>query len=58
MKLEFFKQIFEEYSSIELCENPSSGGRVVSLGHLDLTKLIVAFGHFTKAPKTESKQFV
>ena len=58
MKLEFFQQIFEKYCSIEFYENPSSFSRGVSRRLLDLTKLIVAFGHFTNAPKTESKVFI
>jgi len=32
MKLEFFRQIFEKYSSIKFHENPFSGIRVVPCG--------------------------
>jgi hypothetical protein len=34
-KLEFSRQIFENYSSIKFHENPSLGGRVVSCGRTD-----------------------
>jgi hypothetical protein len=29
MKLEFSQQVFESFSNIEFCENPSSGSRDV-----------------------------
>ena len=35
MKLEFSRQIFEEYSHIEFHENPSRGSRNVQWGHTD-----------------------
>jgi len=35
MKLEFFRQIFEKFSNIELNENPYSGSRVVPCGRTD-----------------------
>jgi len=50
MKLEFSLQIFERYSNIKFHENPSSGNRVVLSGQTDITKLIVAFRNFAKAP--------
>ena len=57
MKLEHFRQIFEEYSNIKFHENPSGGSRVVSRGRTngrtDMAKLvvIVTFHNFSKAPK-------
>jgi hypothetical protein len=51
MKLEFSRQIFEEYSDIKFQENPSSGRRVVPCGETDMTKVIVAFHNYAKAPK-------
>jgi len=35
MKLELSRQIFEKYSYIKFCENPSSGSRVVPSGQAD-----------------------
>jgi hypothetical protein len=56
MKLEFSLQIFEKYLHVKLHENPSKGSRVAPCGrkdgHTDVTKLIVAFRNFVKAPKT------
>jgi len=51
MKLQFSRQIFEEYSNIKFHENPSSGSRVVpcrrtnrqTVGYTNMTKLIVTF---------------
>jgi len=55
MKLEHFRQIFEEYSNIKFHENPSSGSRVVprrrTNGRTDMAKLVVTFRNFSKAPK-------
>jgi len=55
MKLEFSGQIFEKYSNIKFHENLSIGSRVVPRGHsdrrTDMTKLVVAFRNFVKAPK-------
>jgi hypothetical protein len=57
MKLEFSLQIFEKSSNIQFLENPSIGSRVVPCeqkdGRTDMTKLIVAFRNFAKAPKEE-----
>jgi hypothetical protein len=54
MKREFSRQIFEKYSNIKLREIPSSVSRVVPFiqvdGRIDMTKLIVAFRNFAKAP--------
>jgi len=50
MKLVFSRQIFEIYSNIKFHENSSSGSRVVLFGQTDMTKLIVAFRNFAKAP--------
>ena len=51
MKLEFSRQIFEDYSDIKFHEIPSSGRRVVPCGETDVTKVIVAFHNNAKAPK-------
>ena len=54
MKLEFSRKILEKYSNIKFNENPSSGSGVAPRGkngQTDMTKLIVAFRNFTKAPK-------
>jgi hypothetical protein len=65
MKLELFRQIFEQYTNITFHENPSGGSRVVPCGRTDrqteggtdgqretdMTKLIVAFRNFAKARK-------
>jgi hypothetical protein len=53
-KLEFSGQIFEKYSNIKF-HNPSSGSRVIPRGwtdgQTDMTKPIVNFRNFAKAPK-------
>jgi hypothetical protein len=49
-KTSFFSALFR-YSNIILNENPYSGGRVVPCGQKDMTKVIVAFRNFAKAPK-------
>ena len=54
MKLEFSRQIFEEYSDIKFYENPSSGRRVIACGETDMTKVTVVFHNYAKAPKTYS----
>jgi len=55
MKLELIQQIFEKYSNIKFHEDSSRGNRIVPCGETDgrtdMTKLMVAFGNFTKAPK-------
>jgi hypothetical protein len=65
MKLEFSGYSFENCSNIKFHENPFSGSRVVPCGRTDgqtdrrnidrptdMTKLIVTFRNFAKAPKT------
>jgi len=60
MKLDFSRHIFEKYSNVKYYENPSSGSRVVPCGQMDeridgqtdMTKPIVAFRNFAKAPET------
>jgi hypothetical protein len=55
MKLEISRQIFETFPNIKFRENPSSGSLVFPCGRMDeqgdMTKLIVAFRDFAKAPK-------
>jgi hypothetical protein len=50
-KLECAQQIFEKYANIKFHENPVRSNRVVPCGRTDMTKLIVAFRNFAKAPK-------
>jgi hypothetical protein len=47
----FSTDFSKKYSNIEFHENALSGSRVVPCGRTDLTKLIVAFRNFAKAPK-------
>jgi len=58
MKLEFSRQILEIYSNIKFHENPFSRSRFVPCGRTDrqtdMTKLIVAFAKYMKAPKSET----
>jgi hypothetical protein len=55
-----FIQSFEKYSNAKYDENPSSGSRVVPYGRMDeqtvMTKLLVTFRNFAKAPKNVSKE--
>jgi len=52
MALQFSRQIFEKYSNIKLHENPSTESRVVTRGHIEMTKLI-AFRSVANVPKNE-----
>jgi hypothetical protein len=62
MKLEFSGQIFEKFLNIKFNENQSRGIRVVRCGraegHIDKTKLVVAFRNFANAPKETGSGFV
>jgi hypothetical protein len=62
MKLEFSRQIFEEFPNIKFHDNPSNETRVVPSGRTngrDVTKLTVAFCNFGNTPKmTEPYIFV
>ena len=53
IKLILSRQIFEKYSNIKYCENPSNGSRVVPYGQTDMTKLIVSFRNLKKARNSE-----
>ena len=61
MKLEFSPQIFEKYPNVKFNENPFSGSRVVPCGQTDgrteMTKLIVSFRNFAKAPKKQDEEW-
>ena len=50
LELEYSGNISEKYSNIQFHENPSSGSRFIpcrqAYGHLEMTKIIVAFGNF------------
>jgi hypothetical protein len=56
MKLEYSRQIFENYSNIKCHETPSSGSRIDpgggADGQTDMRKLIDAFRNFANAPKS------
>ena len=60
-KLEFSRHHFEKYSNIKFQENPLSRSRVVPCGRTegrtDMTKLIVAFHNFAKAPQNGARFF-
>jgi hypothetical protein len=52
MKLGFSRLIFEKSLNIKFHQNPSSGSRVFHAdGRTDMTKPIIAFRNFAKAPK-------
>jgi hypothetical protein len=55
IKLEFNRQIFEKYPNAIYHENPTSESRVIPYGQTegrtDMTKQIVVFRNFSKAPK-------
>jgi len=57
MKLELHQQIFEKYPKIIFHENPCGGSRTVPCGRTDgqtdISKLIVVFRNFPKAPKND-----
>jgi hypothetical protein len=53
MKPEFLDRFFENPSNMKFHENPSNGSRVVPTRRTDMTKLIVAFSNFAKAPKND-----
>jgi hypothetical protein len=60
MILEFSRQIFEKYSNVKFHGNPSGRNQLLYAGEetggqtdrqTGMTKLIVAFRNFVKAPK-------
>ena len=52
MKIEFSRQIFDEYSNIKFHENPSSWNVLGACGRqTDMTKLIFAYRNFVDAHK-------
>ena len=61
-QLEFPRQIFEKYSYIKFNESASSGSRVSPWGRknrrTEMTKLIVAFRSFAKAPDKMKENFL
>jgi hypothetical protein len=50
MKLQVSLQVFEKGLSIKFHQNTSIWRRIVPCGQTDMTKLIVAFRNFAKAP--------
>ena len=60
MKLESSRKIFHNYSNTKFHKNSSIGSKGVPYGQTDrqvLTKLIVAFRNFAKAPKRGGGEF-
>jgi len=61
MKLEFSRQIFEKYSSIEFHENPLCGSRIIPCGwtdrHVGMAIVIVAFHSFVNVPEKVAKHW-
>ena len=52
MELGFYRQTLKKYPNIKFHENPSSEAELLHVdGQTDVTKLIVAFRNFAKAPK-------
>jgi hypothetical protein len=55
IKHEFNRPFLEKYSNAICHENPTSGSRVIPRGktdgQTDMTKIILAFRNFAKAPK-------
>jgi len=58
MKLEFSRQIFQNYSNSKLYKNPSKGNRVVQCGQTDANKLIVAARNFVKTPDKDESKYI
>jgi len=52
MKCEFSGQIFITYPIFQFHENSFRGRRIVSCGQTDMTKPIISFHDFAKAPKS------
>ena len=61
IKPEFSRHHFEKYSDIKFHENPFSRSRDFTCGRIDrrtdMTKLIVAFRNFAKAPQNGARFF-
>ena len=57
---EFSRRIFEKFSNIKFQENPSRENQIVQCGQTDgrtdMTKLIVAFLKFAKAPINQGRK--
>jgi len=62
LKLKFSRWNFRKYTNTKFHENPLSGGRIVPSGHTDrrtdITKVIIAFRDFVKAPKCLTTKFI
>jgi len=56
MKLLLSRRIFGKPLNIKFHENQCNGSRVFPYGRTDMTKLIVAFRYFAKAPKNEKQE--
>jgi hypothetical protein len=54
IKLEYFRQIFENHANIKFQENPSRGSRTVPCGRTDMTTQIVALCNFANAPENDA----
>jgi hypothetical protein len=57
IEFEFSRHNFEKFSNIKFHENPFSRSRDVTGGRTDMTKLIVAFRNFAKAPQNDVRFF-
>ena len=57
MKFEIYRQIFDKYSNIKLCETQSSGSLIVSCGRTFMTTLIVHFCNFAE-PSIKGKDAI
>jgi len=51
-ELELYLRIFQRYWNTKFYETASSDSRVFPCGRTDMTKLIITFCHFAKAPKS------
>jgi hypothetical protein len=55
LEIEFYRKVFKKYSNTKFRENLSNEKRLVPCGQIDgradVTKLIVAFRNYSKAPK-------
>jgi len=55
MKIEFYRKIFEKYSSIKFNKNPSSGRRVVPCGQRETVRHDEANSRFSQFLRTHLK---
>jgi hypothetical protein len=58
MKLEFSRQIFQNYSNSTLYKNPPKGNRVVQCGQTNGKKLTVAARNFVKTQYKDDSKYI